>query len=596
MPEGLEELQLFPRPRVLERTGGVCASPGNILRTELHPDLGAESYEIRIGPEGTEIRYGDDRGLRYAEQTFGQIRQSAPAEVPCLLVKDSPDFPVRGYMLDISRDRVPTRETLERLVDFLSRLRINHLQLYTEHTYAYRDHEAVWRDASPITPEDVVWLQSLCAKRGIELAANQNAFGHMERWLQHPRYQQLAEAPEGWQTRWGTTQKPSVLAPTDESFELVRGLFEELLPAFTSPRVNINCDETFELGKGLSQQEVERRGRGPVYVDFLLRILDLLHGDGREVLFWGDIVRQSPDQMARLPRADTTALAWHYEAPTDPKTMPAEIFDILGDFGIYPELFYGFRAQLEPFAEAGFPFWVCPGTSSWNSLIGRLPNARANMLDAAEHGLRSGAGGYLITDWGDSGHLQPWSVSLPPLAYGAAVSWCCEANRDVPTAGFLDREIFQDASGGLASALERAGELYAETGVQPMNGSILHYQLLGGGLSFLARLMGSPQEKGLARVVEELDGIMAQVEAAQLGSDDAAIVQREIRQAARLARHGAWRSAMQSGFPAPSPATLRRDLREAIDEQRECWLARSRPGGLRDSLARLEGSLAEYGD
>jgi hypothetical protein len=39
---------------------------------------------------------------------------------------------------------------------------------------------------------------------------------------------------------------------------------------------------------------------------------------------------------------------------------------------------------------------------------------------------------------------------------------------------------------------------------------------------------------------------------------------------------------------------LRDDLSEAIEEQFGCWLERSRPGGLKDSLARLERTLAEY--
>jgi hypothetical protein len=45
----------------------------------------------------------------------------------------------------------------------------------------------------------------------------------------------------------------------------------------------------------------------------------------------------------------------------------------------------------------------------------------------------------------------------------------------------------------------------------------------------------------------------------------------------------------------PPLELLRRELAEAIEEQRACWLARSRQGGLRDSLGRLEHALAEYG-
>lgn len=60
-----------------------------------------------------------------------------------------------GYMLDVSRFRVPTMETVKRQVDILADLGYNHFQLYTEHTFAYPGHEDVWREASPFTPDEM---------------------------------------------------------------------------------------------------------------------------------------------------------------------------------------------------------------------------------------------------------------------------------------------------------------------------------------------------------------------------------------------------------------------------------------------------------
>lgn len=38
----------------------------------------------------------------------------------CLSIEDYPDFPARGVMLDVSRDRVPPMETVYKLVDMLA--------------------------------------------------------------------------------------------------------------------------------------------------------------------------------------------------------------------------------------------------------------------------------------------------------------------------------------------------------------------------------------------------------------------------------------------------------------------------------------------
>ena len=114
--------------------------------------------------------------------------------------------------------------------------------------------------------------------------------------------------------------------------------------------------------------------------------------------------------------------AWRLGAPPDARERCTDAGEPSGTAG-RPILraLRGFEAHVAGFAEAGVPFWVCPGTSSWNSLIGRLDNARGNLLDAAQVGLARGASGYLITDWGDNGHMQPPSVSWP--ARGPPGGW-----------------------------------------------------------------------------------------------------------------------------------------------------------------------------
>jgi hexosaminidase len=590
----MKTLCLLPAPRQLHRTGA-GAPAGAAASAQRDPALPAQGYALSIDPQGVRIGYADADGLRHARATLAQIRAQSEGSLPGLRIRDWPDFAVRGYLLDVSRDRVPTRTTLARLVERLALLRLNQLQLYTEHTYAYRDHEAVWRDASPLTSDDLRWLDAVCRERGIELVANQNCFGHMERWLRHPAYRDRAEAPEGWQPRWGGRRPPSVLAPTGDNARFALGLVRELMENFRSRRVNIGCDETFELGRGRSRKEVAARGRERVYLEHLLRLLAGLHADGCDVQFWGDMLRGRPELVAELPRENTTALVWHYEAPLDPEAvaaLPEAAREAMAEFGITEASLRGFAGHVPAFVESGFPFWVCPGTSTWNALVGRLPNARANLCDAAEVGLAQGAAGLLITDWGDDGHLQPPSVSFPPLAYGAAVAWCLEKNRGLDLAAVLDAFVFEDAAGELGAALEAMGAVYAATGRIAWNASPLHTELLAEG-----RLgsLGRADEAGVRATLDALEAAAGRIARARPACPDAAIVRRELTQAIRLARHGAWRIARAAGFARPSDAELRRDLAEAIEEQRACWLERSRPGGLADSLARLERTLAGYG-
>lgn len=577
----MPDLVLLPRPQRLTVHG-----PGPTSDIPLVPQrdelLRSEGYELDLTPEAATLRYRDEDGLRYGTATFEQIRSQSGGQLPGLRIEDWPDFPVRGFMLDISRDRVPTRATLERLVELLALARLNQLQLYTEHTFAYRDHEAVWRDASPITPEDVHWLDDLCRSRGIELVPNQNCFGHMNRWLAHDAYRGRAEAPDGFELIPGVVLPASVLAPTPENASFVLDLFAELLPNFTSRRVNIGCDETFELGHGQSRDAVASQGREAVYVEHLRRIVDPLLERGYAVQFWADVIRKAPDLVGTVPEG-AVALAWTYEAPSDGESalrVPPALAEHLATLGIDPSDHAGFAANVAPLADHGQDFWVVPGTSSWNSLVGRIDNATANLIDAAEVGRARGATGYLITDWGDNGHLQPPSVSFGPLVFGGAVSWSLDANRELDLNAVLDRYVFDDASGAISGALDSLGRLWRRTGRRTFNASPLQAALL----PHQAHMgSGRPDPVKVASVIDAIDDALAVIEGARPGCADGDLVRHELSTAARLARLGAQR--LVDEF---EPA----ELVALIDDQRAAWLARSRPGGLSDSLGQLQAAVA----
>ena len=574
----------MPQPRHLERRGAGGAAVGVPVRHRRFRGVPAEGYELDISEAGVELRSRDESGRRYGLATLEQIRAQSDGRLPGLFVRDWPDFPVRGFMLDISRDRVPTRATLERLVGLMALARLNQLQLYTEHTFAYRDHEVVWRDASPITPDDVRWLDALCRDNGIELVPNQNVFGHMNRWLQHDAYRHRAEAPEGFEMVPGVTIPASVLAPTADNAAFAHGLLDELLPNFASRRVYVGCDEPFELGSGASRELVARDGRAEVYFAHLRRIVDPLLERGYEVQFAADVVRHTPALLDRLP-AGAVPLAWTYEAPAaegdPPRVLPPGLAARVARYGIDIGDHEGFAANVAPLADAGTPFWVLAGTSSWNSLVGRIDNAVANLLDAAEVGRDRGATGYVVSDWGDNGHLQPPSVSFGPLVYGGAVSWALDANRDLDLPAVLDRYVFGDPTRRLGAALDGLGRLWRATGqtgfnVSPLQAALLPHQL--------HLVVGEPDTDRVVDLLDHIDELVASIGRAQPACVDGTVVRDELTNAARLARYGASRL-LKRFRPA--------ELADAMVDYERCWRQRSRPGGLPDSLYHLHLTLAE---
>lgn len=588
----LQELpaaSVFPVPRDL-RWGGGARVVGPV-RAAHEPALPAQGYELHSGPDGPHLAFADEGGRRYGEQTVAQLT-AGDGTLPEVHIRDWPDVAVRGFMLDISRDRVPTRATLERLVSLLAIARYNHLELYVEHTFASTGNEAVWRDASPLTGDDLQWLDDRCAAAGIELSVNQNCFGHFGRWLAHDAYRDRAECPDGIALEGGVRFPPTVLEPTGANADFAEDLVRQQLAHVRSRRVNIGCDETFELGRGRSAARAAEVGVVGVYLEHLQRIARPLLEDGCSLLVWGDVVGHHPERVAHLPAGDVTALVWGYEAPgAAVPDAPPRLAAVLRDLGIDLAGPTDFGTLIAPFVDAGVPFWVAPGTSSWNSLVGRLDNARANLLDAARVAGASGAGGYLVTDWGDNGHHQPPSVSDPPLLYGGAVSWCAATNANLDLSAVVSRYAADDPTGIVGSALETIGSIASRTGLVARNLSPIFAALFPRQAHLTS---GHADPDRVAEVTAMLEQARDDLTRAEPGAADGATILAELDVAIGLARHGAVRLGASVGGPNPGPVAMRAELAELIGRYREAWLLRSRPGGLDDSVRHLERTLRTY--
>ncbi|MFZ5814304.1 MAG: family 20 glycosylhydrolase [Bacillota bacterium] len=568
---------------VLERLGLAVAITASdigsgdhiVIDTDSRGVIHAEGYELTVGHGRVRIAAATPRGAALGLATLKQLLAGSGRRLRACQIKDWPDFTRRGVMLDISRGKVPTMASLYRFIDLLADLKINEFQLYTEHTFAYRNHREVWQAYSPMTGEEILLLDRYCRERFIDLVPNQNSFGHMTQWLIHPRYQHLAETLEGW-TGWGLRfPGPFSLCPVEPAtIPFLAELYDELLPHFTSPYFNVGCDETLDVGQGRSRQAVEEQGEHQVYVQFLRKIQKLVQERGRTMMFWGDIIIKAPEYIKQLPK-DLIALEWGYEAD------------------------HPFDQHARHYAEAGIPFYVCPGTSTWNSLFGRTENALANLRSAAEAGRKHGAKGFLNTIWGDRGHQDYEPACYLPVAFGAAIAWAVDQNRELDLRPFLNRLLLRDRAEKIGGLLYDLGNLYQFAGKLIPNGSLL-VALLHLGFDRPALLDGvAPADMDrAAAITRDLGRRIGELE---LAGEEGHLVSRELRNGVRMLLHacelGRLRLQEAAGEPL-DPARLQAqllDLDGIMAEHRELWLQRNRPGGLEEmSLEPLRRLRAEY--
>lgn len=540
-----------------------------------------EAYAMDIGEDEITIRYGESAGAFHAASTFKQLVLQCGKQLPQLSIADKPDFAARGIMLDIGRNKIPNMNTLYKIVDMMADLKLNQLQLYMEgFPFAYAAYPEVWKLETPITGEEIMLLDGYCKERYIELIPNQNSFGHMTDWLLRPEFRHLAECPDGFEAPWGWYDKPTSLNPLDpQSIEFVERMFDDLLPYFSSEFFNVGCDETFELGMGKSKEVCESLGKGEVYFEFLLKIYGLVKARGKKMMFWGDIIKHYPELIGRLPK-DVIALEWGYA-----DDLPA-------------------AEDCERLQKANIPFYVCPGTSSWNSVTGITDNMLKNQINAAVRGKAHGAIGFLITDWGHYGHVQPTSVSYAGFSFGAALSWNVEQNLKIDLAAALNRFVFFDRNHKMGQFVLDIGNykfqekqtVYDGTGIFR---TLYYSRLEDDNPDLLFLKLPDVRREDFEAVIAYVERIYKALDEAEMQCTDGKLVDAEYRNAKQLILHGAKLGLFKLDTHSQEDtnrllAELSEDIASFILQFKSLWLKRNRMGGLDESVRRLEELKQQY--
>ncbi len=414
-------ISIVPKTDSLERL--YIGEP--LLRGSDVPSSG-QGYSIQVGNEGILVSAKHARGLYYGSLSLGQmLAQHEGGRLPNAAIQDFPALPNRGLMLDMSRGRVYTLDFLKNLADRLASMKMNVLQLYIEHTFAFPSFPEIGEGADPITPGEIEELDRYCGERHIELQANLQSFGHCNRILTSRRFRALRESDLYW------TLSPAV----PQSYELLGEMYAEYLPHFTSERFNVCSDETYDLGMGKSAAAEKTLGRGRLYLGHLLRLRELAARQGKKLMVFGDVILKHPDLIAEIPD-DIVFLDWIYD--------PLESYE-----------------TPKAFARAGKRFWVCPGTGFWNSLFPRQEGAVRNILGLTKSGIENGAEGMLLTDWGDHGNYGMPVTALYAYGIASAAAWNGAAlSREEAEAG-LDALLEEPAYTKLQKKLEEIYRLPA---------------------------------------------------------------------------------------------------------------------------------------
>ncbi len=297
---------------------GKAASGDFVLALSTDKKLGEEGYAIKI-TDRVAASAPTTTGLYWSTRTLLQLaEQNQERSLPQGVIRDYPDYPLRGFMIDCGRKFIPM-SYLQDLVKIMAYYKMNTLQVhlndngfkqYFEHNWdktyaAFRLESDTYpglaaRDGS-YSKKEFIDFQKQAASNFVEIIPEIDVPAHS---LALTHYK-----PEIGSKEYGMDHL-DLFKP--ETYEFVDALFKEYLegdnPVFVGKRVHIGTDEYSNAKKDVIE-------KFRAFTDHYIRFVE---GFGKQAVVWGALSHAKGDTPVKSE--DVIMNAW-YNGYADPATM-----------------------------------------------------------------------------------------------------------------------------------------------------------------------------------------------------------------------------------------------------------------------------------
>ena len=447
----LEEA-LGKKPEISVKKGNI------ILATD--SAMPKEGYRIECGKDALKITGGSPAGVLYGAKTVYKALPSpgeGRAALPAAVVEDSPEYPYRGFMVDVARHFFSV-DYLKELIDIMSLHGINvfHWHLTDDQGWrvpvpgypkltevgSFRPGTIVAPgsdeyDTIPVegfyTEEEMKEIVRYAADRQITVIPEIDLPGHMLAALASYPELGCTGGPYEVPQRFGVFE--DVLCPgKDATIAFAKAVLEEVMDIFPSEYIHLGGDECPKERweecpdcqariKALGINAIKGKSKeAQLQTWFMDQMRSTLKARGRKMMGWDEVLGGTPDK-------DIVVCAW-----TSPSAVSRS-------------------------ASEGHPTIVCPiqhyyfSNPRFNKLQGRESISRVYDFNIVPDGLTPEQAGNIIgsqaciwTEWVADSTKMEWEM-LPRLAAVAESQWGCPKDLDA----FLPR-------------LKRMTELYDRRG------------------------------------------------------------------------------------------------------------------------------------
>ena len=275
-----------------------------------------DEYEIEIKDGNFSVKFSDEQGKFYAEKTIEQLKNSGE-KLPDCIIKDSPQFSHRGFMLDPCRHFLTVDET-KKIIDAAAYLKMNVFHWHLSDDQGFRIESKKFPLLNQIgshrknslfgrtnegkahggyfTQDEIKDVVSYCKERHIEVIPEIDLPGHTIAII--ASYPELSCRKEKVDVCMKQGIFPTILCAGNEKvYEFVYELLDEIIPLFPSEYFHIGGDEVpkknwkscDDCKRKMKEEKLQNFHQLQGY--FMNRIAEFLLSRNKTPIMWNDTLK-----------------------------------------------------------------------------------------------------------------------------------------------------------------------------------------------------------------------------------------------------------------------------------------------------------------
>jgi len=282
---------------VKSATGDLAAGNIYLSLPSTESQLGDEGYQLEITSKVVTLVANKPAGLFNGIQTIRQLfpagielstKQQGPWELPAGTIRDYPEYPYRGVMLDVARHFFQVAD-VKRSIDLMAAYKMNVMHLHLADDQGWRIEIKKWPKLTSIggntqvggakggfyTQEQYADIVKYAAERYITVIPEIDMPGHTNAAL--ASYPELNCNGIATELYTGTKVGFSTLCTSKEiTYQFVADVFGELATLTPGPYLHIGGDESHVT-------KLED------YIPFVNKVQEIVSATGKQIIGWDEI-------------------------------------------------------------------------------------------------------------------------------------------------------------------------------------------------------------------------------------------------------------------------------------------------------------------